>query len=212
MKIHFNLNYFTKWGQNIAIMGSIPELGNNDSSKALYMNFQWKEDWMLDIEVDSKVAFEFTYRYVLKDSNGLDMPESGNDRTLKIDPSKEDDVFCYDKWNPEGAIENIFLTSPFKNVLFKQNRIPVPEPEVKKYTHIFRVKAPLLKKGEALCLVGNADALGGWLTEKPVLMHNQEKDWWTAKVNLSSIKNEYISYKYGVYDLEDKQFKYFESG
>ncbi len=212
MKIHFNLNYFTKWGQNIAIMGSIPELGNNDSSKALYMNFQWKEDWMLDIEVDSKVAFEFTYRYVLKDSNGLDMPESGNDRTLKIDPSKEDDVFFFFIWNPEGAIENIFLTSPFKNVLFKQNRIPVPEPEVKKYTHIFRVKAPLLKKGEALCLVGNADALGGWLTEKPVLMHNQEKDWWTAKVNLSSIKNEYISYKYGVYDLEDKQFKYFESG
>ena len=51
MKIHFKLNYFTKWGQNIAIMGSIPELSNNDPSKALYMNFEWKEDWSLDIDV-----------------------------------------------------------------------------------------------------------------------------------------------------------------
>ena len=62
-------------GQNIAIMGSIPELSNNDPSKALYMNFAWKEDWSLDIDVQRDAPFELTYKYVLKDTNGLDVLE-----------------------------------------------------------------------------------------------------------------------------------------
>ncbi len=212
MKIHFKLNYFTQWGQNIAIMGSIPELSNNDPSKALYMNYEWKEDWLLDIDVQRDAPFELTYKYVLKDTNGLDVLEWGDDRTILVDPLKDEHVYCYDSWNPAGAVENVFMTSPFQNVLFKENHIPVPATTPKKYTHIFRVKAPTLKKGEALCVVGGSKELGDWASEKPVVMTNEDANWWVAKVNLSTAKVESVNYKYGVYDLEDQSLKYFEYG
>ncbi|MBP6230867.1 MAG: 4-alpha-glucanotransferase, partial [Paludibacteraceae bacterium] len=212
MKIHFKLNYFTQWGQNIAIMGSIPELANNDSKKALYMNFEWKEDWMLDIEVKRDVPFELTYKYVLKDTNGLDVLEWGDDRTILIDPRKDEDVYCYDSWNPAGAIENVFMTSPFQDVLFKENHIPVPLHTPAKYTHIFKVKAPTLKKGEVVCMVGDSKELGNWVSDKALVMSNEDKPWWVAKVNLGSTKAESINYKYGIYDIEDQSFKYFEYG
>ena len=44
MKIHFSINYFTRWGQNMALSGTLPQLGGGDVSKAVYMNFQWREN------------------------------------------------------------------------------------------------------------------------------------------------------------------------
>ncbi len=46
---------------------------------------------------------------------------------------------------------------------FTEVRAPAP-PEA---THTFRVKAPLLAKGQTLCLCGEGAKLGNWDTAKP---------------------------------------------
>lgn len=160
MKIHFSIKYFTQWGQNMAIVGNLPQLGANDPSKAVFMNFQWKENWSYVVDINATEPFELNYRYLLKDNNGLDNFEWGTDRAIMVDPAAQTDLYLCDTWNNPGAIENVFMTSPFHDVLLKDNYIPVKASLKKKYTHIFRVKAPLLKKGEGLCLVGNVKALG----------------------------------------------------
>lgn len=212
MKIHFSIKYFTQWGQNMAIVGNLPQLGENDPSKAVFMNFQWKENWSYVVEINSKEPFELNYRYLLKDNNGLDNFEWGTDRAIMVNPAAQNDLYLYDTWNNPGAIENVFMTSPFQDVLLKDNYIPVKASLKKKYTHIFRVKAPLLKKGEGLCLVGNVKALGAWDGAKCLPMSNENSPWWSVKVDLSKTKEEGVSYKYAIYDLEDKTFRYFENG
>lgn len=212
MKIHFEINYYTQWGQNMALMGSLPQLGGGDQSKAVFMNFQWRENWTYEVEVKSKELFEFTYKYLIKEGNGLDTVEWGNDRIIKVNPADTDDLWLSDCWNAPSAVENVFMTSPFQNVLFRDNYIPVASKAVKKYTHTLRVKAPTLKQGEALCVVGDVKALGAWDTSKAVLMSNDDTPWWSVKVDLSKEKKNSANFKFAVYDIEDKRFKYFENG
>lgn len=212
MRINFSIKYFTHWGQNMAISGSLPQLGENNPVKAVFMNFQWKENWSYTIDVDAQEPFEFSYRYLLKDSNGLDNFEWGTDRIIKVDPKTQQEIFLVDTWNNPGAVENVFMTSPFQEVLFKDNYIPVKTPNKVKYTHVLRVKAPLIKKGEGICVIGNVKALGKWDTSKAVLLNNQDGPWWTVKLDLSKEEAQGISYKYAIYDLEDKTFRYFENG
>jgi len=87
----------------------------------------------------------------------------------------------------------------------------VKSTSTEKYTHLFKVKMPMLKKNEVICLIGNCNVLGNWSTIKPKLLSQTEGNWWTTEADLSSVKGE-VHYKYGVFDPEMNKFRYFESG
>jgi len=212
MRIHFNIPFFTRWGQRLLVTGNIPELGDNDKTKALPLNFQHKEDWSGEIEIPNTESFELTYKYILfNDETGQFVDEWGDDRVINIQPSKTDTVYCFDKWNAAGSTENVFLTAPFQQVLLKQQLSESNLKQADIYTHLFKVKMPVLKNNEAICLIGDCRALGNWTTSKPVILNRKKDNWWTAEVDLSNEKSD-VHYKYGVYDLEDHQFRYFEAG
>ena len=211
MKLHFKISYFTYWGQRLLVTGNIPELGNNDLSKALPLNYNAPEDWSVEVEVNRNEEFALNYRYVLlTEQTGKYEKEWGSDRNLLLSSSKMDHYFCNDIWNSPASIENVFLSTPFQNVLLKSKGDIVEIIPVKKYTHIFKVKMPMLHKNEALCLIGDCEALGNWSTIKPTLLAKIE-DYWILKVNINKVKTD-IHYKYGVCDAGSGQFKYFESG
>ena len=65
MKLHFKISYFTHWGQNMAIIGSLPQLGENDS-KSSTNEFSMREDWTYDLEIKSSTPLEFKYNMFLK--------------------------------------------------------------------------------------------------------------------------------------------------
>ena len=212
MKIHFKIPYYTYWGQRLLVTGNIPELGNGDLTKALKLNYQAPEDWSAEIIVNTKVSFQFTYKYLLySEQNDQFDEEWGDDRLLKIDPIKADHYFCFDVWNSPGSIENVFLTSPFREVLIHHDHFKAKLTSTEKYTHFFKVKMPMLKKNEVICIIGDCEALGNWSTIRPLLMSQTEGNWWTTEVDLSKVKVE-AHYKYGVYDPEISRFRFFETG
>ena len=212
MRIHFNIPFFTRWGQRLLVTGNIPELGDNDKTKALPLNFQYKEDWSGEIEIPNTESFELTYKYILfNDETGQFVEEWGDDRIINIQPSRTETIYCFDKWNAAGSTENVFLTAPFQQVLLKQQASESNLKQADTYTHLFKVKMPVLKNNEAICLIGDCRALGSWSTNKPVILSREKNNWWTVGVDLSNEKSD-VHYKYGVYDLEDHQFRYFETG
>ena len=212
MRIHFKMPFYTHWGQKLLVIGNIPELGNDDKTKALSLNFQQPENWSNEIEVNQTDSFELNYKYVLfNESTGQFIEEWGDDRNIIVDPAKTDHIFCVDSWNAPGSIENVFLTAPFEQVLLQHDHFTAYSKSSNKYTHLFKVKMPMLKNSEAICLIGDCEALGKWSTNKPIIMSQTDGNWWTTEVDLSKAKVD-VHYKYGVYDPEDKQFRYFESG
>ena len=212
MKIHFKIPYYTYWGQRMMVSGNIPELGNGDITKSFALNFQSPEDWTVEIEVNRNEIFQLNYKYILfTEKDGQYNQEWGDDRNITLDPLKMDHFFCIDTWNSPGSLENVFLTTPFQKVLLRDDKIPVILKPTTNYTHVFKVKVPLLKKNEALCLIGDCETLGNWSTNKPIVMNKTVGNWWTVAVDLSKAQAE-VHYKYGIYDPDNNQFRYFESG
>ncbi len=209
MKIQFYLRFFTKYGQSLFITGNCAQLGNNDLSAAIPMQYLTDEFWTATTELGKDFENELQYNYLLKNENGESILEWGDDRIVEVMKLAVDEVTLIDTWNHAGEFENAFYTQPFQEVLLPK-AAPVKPHSLKSVTHIFKAKAPLLKEDEVLCIAGSNASLGTWKTEEPVLMQ-REGNWWTAKLNLSS-ESFPVAYKYGVFNIKTKTFVLFETG
>ena len=54
MKLQFYLRYYTKFGQSLWIGGNTDELGNDDPSKTLPLDYLNEEFWYCSIEIKRK--------------------------------------------------------------------------------------------------------------------------------------------------------------
>ena len=77
----FHVNASTNYGENIYIVGSIPELGSWDTDYATeaMLNPDYPE-WFLPVSVPANTYIEF--KFIKKDSNGNVTWESGSNRTI----------------------------------------------------------------------------------------------------------------------------------
>ncbi|HTS42986.1 MAG TPA: 4-alpha-glucanotransferase [Puia sp.] len=210
MKIHFYLRFHTKVGQALYVTGNIQSLGNDDLSKPLLLQYMNDEFWQGSIEIEAKKGIQIQYAYLFKTENGETIREWGNDRIIHITDPEIEEIQVVDTWNHAGEYENAFFTSPFQEILFRHHKKSGRSGFLKAFTHIFKVKAPLLKKDDIICLTGSPHALGEWDEESAVLM-NREGNWWVCKVTLPK-ESFPVSYKYGVYDNKHKKFRHFENG
>ena len=84
MKIQFYLRFFTQFGQSLFITGNCNQLGNNEPSVALPMQYLTDEFWTATIELDKDFENELQYNYLLKNENGETVPEWDNDRVIEV--------------------------------------------------------------------------------------------------------------------------------
>lgn len=212
MRLQFYLKFHTEFRQSLWISGNLEELGNGDPSLALPMEYLNNEFWQSAFTVKRKNITEpIVYKYFLKNKDGEIIWEWGNDRLINVIKKDISEVQLTDTWNHAGEFENVFFSAPFKNVLLKKPVSVAKAKEGKKgFTHLFRIKAPLLKKNETICIIGSSVILGDWAKEKPLLLAKKE-DWYEARLDLSDDSFP-IAYKYGVYDTKKKEFAGFETG
>lgn len=211
MKIQFYLRFHTKYGQSLWISGDIDELGNNDHSMAIPMRYLNEEFWHCSIDIRKKeLPKHISYKYILKNEDGEQVFEWGNDRSTDIPTKDTAEIQLTDTWNHAGEYENAFYSSPFAHVLLKDHHGKSKPAADKHFTHIFKIKAPLLQKNEIICLLGSGNRLGNWDEQNPVLL-GKEGHWWQARLDLSQEQFP-IAYKYGIYNTKQKSFTVYESG
>ena len=211
MKIEFRINYYTQWGERIYITGNIPELGSGDATKAVAMNYTSPENWSLEIETDENEHSILEYKYIFKnEQNGKVEEEWGAARNVSLKRAV-DKLTLIDAWNSISDPNNNYLTAPFVDVLLKPNFTPEKGTNETHYSHIFKVKAPMLAKDEAICIVGNCAELGNWDVTSPRILSNKNFPEWNININLSKAGEE-IHYKYGIYNTKENTFCCFEEG
>lgn len=216
MKLQFYLRFHTRVGQSLWISGNTEELGNDDPAKALPMEFLNDEFWEAQVEIKRKdLHKDIRYKYFLKTDDAELIGEWGDDRQVDVFRKELQEVQLVDTWNHAGEYENVFFSLPFKNVLLKSSSAGRKAKADKNYTHVFKVKAPLLQNNEVVCLLGSGDTLGEWDTAKPFLLAKDgsdlQDDWWQLRVNLKD-EGFPIAYKYGVYNKKEKTFVRYEGG
>ncbi len=193
------------------VTGNIDELGNNDPAKALLMDYLNEEFWHTTIEIKRKeVPKNISYKYILKTTGGEMLYEWGNDRKIDLLKKNFEEIQVTDVWNYAGEYENIFFSAPFSKVLLKSSIAKYKVSSDKNFTHVFKVKAPLLKKNEVICLPGSDERLGEWTIKHPVLLRKTD-DWWEVKLDLSE-SNFPVAYKYGIFNTKENKFIRYEAG
>ena len=210
VKIEFYLRFFTHPGQSVSISGNTGALGDDNLEKTFPLQYFNGEFWHGTLELSEPLTSPLRYHYILTHEDGKITEEWGDDRILEPPAPEVEEVEVIDTWNYAGEYENAFFTAPFRQVLLTHPE-PKKTPKIKgPITHIFKVKAPLLKKEETLCLVGSGKALKDWDTEGPILMA-PEGNWWVCRLNIPK-ESFPIEYKYGVYHHKEKKFVGYEQG
>ncbi|MFM2138388.1 MAG: hypothetical protein RJA57_695 [Bacteroidota bacterium] len=215
MRFDFFLRYHTQYGQTIYVGGDLEQLGAGDPSKALSLNYMNDEFWSVSLDIKRKqLPTGFRYYYFVRNADGSIRQEWGHDRVVLIPEQDTAEIRLIDTWNHPGAYENVFFSDAFRQVLLRKNRTRVKDSSDKHATHVFRVKAPLLKKNEVLCLLGSGERMQDWSTAKPLLLHrdgNDEGDWWTVALDLGR-ESLPLFYKYGIFHCGEKRFMQYEEG
>ena len=211
MKIHFYLRFHTQFGQSLFVSGNCSELGNSDLEQAVPLQYLDNEFWHGSYEIDTSSLTKLSYKYLLRNQDGFSVIEWGDDRYFEIAATNGlDEIQVVDTWNHAGEFENVFYSDPYQSVLLKRGDVGEKLKTPKQYSHIFKVKAPLLKKNEVLCISGAGSQLGDWDTENLTLL-KRENGWWSVRLSLPP-ESFPLSYKYGVYNTKNESFVRFEDG
>ena len=83
-KINFQIKYDTKFGEDLAVIGSIKKLGNWQIDRALKMGWNDNNIWKGTLYLDRKNIFEFEYKYIVTSGNYVKRWEDGFNRKFDL--------------------------------------------------------------------------------------------------------------------------------
>lgn len=199
MKLHFYLYYRTNFGESLLV-----SINGEQAQELEYLN---DEVWEGHVDLDTKGLKTLHWQYLFKGADGAIVPEYDVDRSIDLDACNQQELYITDQWNDIGALENVFFTQAFNPA---HQATSSTKNRKKSGTIRFRVKAPLLKQDEVVCLLGHGKALRNWDTIAPLLLEKQG-NWWELDVDLSD-ESFPLGYKYGVWHQRLKRFLGFEDG
>src|SRR5688500_17362897 len=139
MKLNFYIRYYTRLGESLSISGNISELGNEELSAALPMQYLNHDFWCVSINTDVSKG-KLRYSYVFNSEDGRQIKDSGKDRVIDLGLTDIEELDLIDHWKNPATIENVYFTSPLHDILLAANETRVKQKEPRNYAHIFRVK------------------------------------------------------------------------
>ncbi|ROH95618.1 4-alpha-glucanotransferase [Chryseobacterium daecheongense] len=200
MKLYFNIGYSTKVGESLKLV--INEEGA--VSKIHTMFYTENGLWKCEVDYFSKSV---SYQYRLIDERGNIVKEEFVPHHLQF-PHNYKEFIIFDEWNNKNFPENYLNNKILHNKLnqFVPEKISV----LKKHTHLFRIEAPIYNPDWKIVLIGSTDSLGNWDYEKAI--HLSQTDFGVWETSLEIPENEFIQYKYCLYDKKEERVIDVETG
>ncbi len=211
MRIVFNIEYFTEFGQQICVLGSVPELGSWDEMRPATMDYLDNGQWRLEVFIDDDKAAQVSYRYILKDERTQAVyHEWGKDRKLDTMKNGFLGLHLMDQWREAVHDENPMFSAAFTGNLWRRKK--KQSRSVKKHVnHIFQLYAPRIDEDHYFCITGNEEGLGNWNPEGAVIMDDSKYPLWRAEVFLEASEKP-INYKFGIFDKKENRLVAWEEG
>ncbi len=207
MKIFFNIDYRTNWGESVYIVGSIPALGENDESKAVKMEFDSRSAWGLNLEL-AKAAGDFEYRYIVRNDNGYTKREWG--KPHKFQHGRGVSAYeIFDMWQDQPA-EKPFYSSAFGDCIFRRTAPSKPLP-VKNAVVRLQVNAPTVRPDQVLAICGSSAQTGCWDPAKAIIMNDSDFPQWSVNLDIKDIEIPF-QYKFVILNAATHEVVEWEEG
>lgn len=186
MKIRFNIQYRTKWGESLYILGDIAPLGGGDDKVAVQMAFLGGEHWMLDLDLpDGAISQRFSYRYIVKADNAAWRFEWGAPHRFEVADGCGD-YTVFDRWQDQP------MDKPYYSTAFIDGMLHRDSPDTPARLHpgmlSLRVSAPMVRPGQVLAISGEGKLLGDWDVKKAIRMNDARYPEWEANLPLASLR------------------------
>lgn len=209
MKISFQIEYRTNWGEEVRVLGSIPELGNENPANAALMQTTDGRHWLLEKTVAIPASGLITYNYYIYRNGEIIRKEwTGSQRCMRVSPDKEKSYRTYDSWKVVPD-QQYFYSSAFTDSLLAHRR---RDKAPKGFDNGLRIKAyaPRISSHYALAVCGNQPALGNWNPDKAWLMSDTDFPEWQAEIDITQISFP-LEYKFVLYNKKEKKAEAWES-
>ena len=195
MIFHFNIDYRTVYGEEL-VLNMIAD-GKETQHKMVTVN---GSRWSLDLEMTPKSKYCTYYYSVVRDgicgkSEWLIMKH-----LLNCTAERANDYTLNDHWHdiPE---DSYLYSSAFTDCINQQHPAPVRENAFAKTIRLI-VRAPQLRVGEHLAIVGSDPALGAWSKERAVPMVQQNYNEWATDINVEALAVNYLEFKFIALDAK----------
>lgn len=206
MKISFNIDYRTNWGESVYMTGSIPELGGGDENKAVKMEFDGRHTWVL--EINTAKASDFEYRYIVRADNGYVKREWGTPHMLRHGRGVTN-YEIFDMWQDQPA-EKPFYSSAFVDCICRRTT-PAKPLTVKNGTVTLRVDAPTVRPDEVLAICGSSEQTGNWDVSKAIIMNDASFPQWSISLDIKEIEIPF-QYKFLILNASTREVVLWENG
>ena len=188
MTIHFHIEYRTAFGEELSL-----NIIENNEVKAYRMTTIDGIEWWCDLKY-SKADTALVYYYKVAVDDSVERSEWQTVKhVLDLTCSAATDYVVYDRWNamPEDAY---LYSSAFTDCINHLEPQPM-QPSAYAKTLRLVVRAPQLREGQRLAVVGAQKALGEWNLDKalPMTLHNYCE--WAVDIDASLLHDDSLEFK-----------------
>lgn len=183
MKLTFNVNYRTEWGESLFLTGSIRELGGNEVSLAVPMKLEGTESWSTKVDIPDSIR-SFEYGYIVRHDNGYVKREWGKPRHFEH-AGDVHRVNIMDRWQDQPWDKPYYSSAFTDCICHREERAAKVLPSSGMLT--LSVDAPMIKPDEAVAVSGEADSLGAWDPAKAPVMSDADYPTWTVNIPAASV-------------------------
>lgn len=214
MLVHFQLVYKTHIGQQLTIVGSVPELGEGRVQDAPVMTLQDATTGLWGFQFELKPVSGFSYRYFVKDDNfNTYIEEWGPDRLFNPENRTVKSILLFDRWRPMSDPEYALHSSAFVNAILKPGEtFKAPKIKAVAGTDIivvrFKPNVVRIKPWHKVAVSGSAKALGNWKDKKALVLGNPDHPQWCGEVAVP-VSDFPLRYKYLIKN-EDNTLAFWE--
>ena len=196
MVFRFNIEYKTVYGENLV-------LNLNMDNKEVHNSLGTTDGlhWSCDLDVTPKTK-NITYYYsVERDGVCIKKEWQVVKHQLNVTAERANDYIIYDHWRdiPE---DSYLYSSAFTDCINHQQPAEVKGNTFAKTIRLI-VRAPQLREGERLVLVGSDPLVGAWDVKRAVPMVEQAYNEWTVDINAEALAVNYLEFKFVA--LNDKK-------
>lgn len=191
MKIFFNIQYATTFGENLRL--NVVGKGK-DIEKVYSMNTYDGKSWHCEITAENGMS-QMEYYYSVENGDSEVRHEwTTVSHRLELNAKRAMTYFVNDRWN-DIPYDSYLYSSAFTDCVNRRHREPAKGSDYNQTLRLI-VRAPQLRSGSRLALVGEDKALGRWNPDDAISMVEHNYNEWVADINVKEMKKEETEFKF----------------
>ena len=191
MKIFFNIQYATTFGEilRLNVVGK-----GKDIEKVYSMNTYDGKSWHCEITAENGTT-QMEYYYSVENGDSEVRHEWATvSHRLELNAKRAMTYFVNDRWN-DIPDDSYLYSSAFTDCVNRRHREPAKGSDYNQTLRLI-VRAPQLRSGSRLALVGEDKALGRWNPDDAISMVEHNYNEWVADINVKEMKKEETEFKF----------------